>query len=82
MGARHGFEVVGVGLEADGAGEAVSSTRIRGLLAAGDVGAAARLLGRPHQVRGIVVHGDGRGGPELGFPTANLAVPAGVAHAR
>ncbi len=57
----------------------MSSTRIRGLLAAGDVGAAARLLGRHHQVRGIVVHGDGRGGPELGFPTANLDVPPEVA---
>ncbi|HXQ63131.1 MAG TPA: bifunctional riboflavin kinase/FAD synthetase [Acidimicrobiales bacterium] len=79
MGSRHGFEVVGLGLEADQAGEAVSSTRIRGLLAAGDVGAAARLLGRYHQVRGIVVHGDGRGGPELGYPTANLDVPPEVA---
>jgi riboflavin kinase/FMN adenylyltransferase len=79
MGRRHGFEVVGLGLEADGAGAAVSSTRIRGLLAAGDVAAAARLLGRHHQVRGIVVHGDGRGGPELGYPTANLDVPPEVA---
>ena len=40
---------------------------------------AARLLGRPHEVRGIVVHGDGRGGPELGFPTANLAVADDIA---
>ena len=38
---------------------------------------AAVLLGRPHQVRGPVVHGDGRGGAELGFPTANVAFPAG-----
>jgi riboflavin kinase/FMN adenylyltransferase len=78
MGARHGFEVVGLGLEADGAGEAVSSTRIRRLLAAGDAAAAARLLGRHHQVRGTVVHGDGRGGPELGYPTANLDVPSDI----
>jgi riboflavin kinase/FMN adenylyltransferase len=78
MGARHGFEVVGLGLEADAAGEAVSSTRIRGLLATGDVAAASRLLGRHHQVRGTVVQGDGRGGPELGYPTANLDVPAEV----
>ena len=35
--------------------------------------------GRPHQVRGPVVHGDGRGGPSSGFPTANVAVPAGIA---
>ena len=82
MGARFGFEVVGLGLEADQAdrtGEAVSSTRIRRLLADGDVGSASRLLGRFHQVRGVVVRGDGRGGPELGYPTANLDVPSEVA---
>jgi riboflavin kinase/FMN adenylyltransferase len=43
------------------------------------VAAAARLLGRPHEVRGTVVHGDGRGGPELGFPTANLSVADDIA---
>jgi riboflavin kinase/FMN adenylyltransferase len=79
MGARLGFEVVGLGLEGDSSGEAVSSTRIRGLLATGDVVGAARLLGRDHQVRGLVVRGDGRGGPVLGYPTANLHVPAEVA---
>jgi riboflavin kinase/FMN adenylyltransferase len=73
LGAEHGFDVVGVALTGDGA-EAVSSTRIRALLAEGDVEVAAALLGRPHEVRGPVVRGDGRGGPELGFPTANLAV--------
>ena len=79
MGALHGFEVVGLTLEEDGSREVVSSTRIRALLAAGDVSAAAVLLGRPHQVRGVVVHGDGRGGVELGFPTANVEVPDEVA---
>jgi riboflavin kinase / FMN adenylyltransferase len=79
MGARQGFEVVGLALEEDGSRHAVSSTRIRALLAAGDVSGAAGLLGRPHQIRGTVVHGDGRGGAELGFPTANVAVPDGVA---
>ncbi len=78
LGAEHGFDVVGVGLTGDGT-EAVSSTRIRSLIAAGDVEGAARLLGRPHEVRGPVVRGDGRGGPELGFPTANLAVPEDIA---
>ena len=78
LGAEHGFEVVGVGLTGDGS-EAVSSTRIRALLAAGDVAGAARLLGRPHEVRGPVVRGDGRGGPELGFPTANVAVDDDIA---
>ncbi len=55
--------------------EGVSSTEIRGLLHAGDVGGAARLLGRPPEVEGTVVTGDERGGT-LGFPTANLAVEA------
>ncbi len=79
MGSRHGFDVVGMALEEDGSRHAVSSTRIRGLLAGCDVAGAAALLGRPHQVRGVVVHGDGRGGSELDFPTANVAVPEGVA---
>ena len=57
----------------------VSSTRIRTLVAQGDVVGAAALLGRPHEVRGEVVRGDGRGGPELGFPTANLAVADDIA---
>ena len=78
LGAEHGFEVVGVHLTGDDT-EAVSSTRIRSLIAGGDVEGAARLLGRPHEVRGSVVRGDGRGGPELGFPTANLAVPDDIA---
>jgi riboflavin kinase/FMN adenylyltransferase len=52
-------------------GETVSSSHIRGLLAAGEVEHAIAFLGRPFQVRGEVVHGDGRG-RELGFPTANV----------
>jgi riboflavin kinase/FMN adenylyltransferase len=51
--------------------EGVSSTEIRRLVAAGEVRAAAPLLGRPVEVDGIVVSGDQRGGT-LGFPTANL----------
>jgi riboflavin kinase / FMN adenylyltransferase len=78
LGAAYGFDVVGVGLAGDGR-EPVSSTRIRALIARGDVEEATRLLGRPHEVRGTVVRGDGRGGPELGFPTANLAVPDDIA---
>jgi riboflavin kinase / FMN adenylyltransferase len=53
--------------------EGVSSTRIRTLAQAGDVGEAAVLLGRPFELDGIVVTGDQRGGT-LGFPTANLRV--------
>jgi riboflavin kinase/FMN adenylyltransferase len=56
-------------LEVDG--EIVSSSHIRGLVLAGEVGSAAELLGAPFQLRGEVVHGDERG-RELGFPTANL----------
>src|SRR5262245_49705822 len=51
----------------------VSSTEIRRLLHAGEVESAARMLGRPAEVEGIVVVGDERGGT-LGFPTANLVV--------
>jgi riboflavin kinase/FMN adenylyltransferase len=51
--------------------EGVSSSRIRDLLRAGEVGRAARLLGRPPELDGAVVAGDARGGT-LGFPTANL----------
>ncbi|WP_315095558.1 bifunctional riboflavin kinase/FAD synthetase [uncultured Cellulomonas sp.] len=55
-----------------------SSTWVRELLEAGDVVQAARVLGRPHRVRGVVVHGDARG-RELGYPTANLGQdPAGT----
>lgn len=52
-------------------GEIVSSSHIRGLVAAGEVEHASRFLGSPFQLRGEVVHGDRRG-RELGFPTANL----------
>jgi len=49
----------------------VSSTRIRAHVKAGEMEAAAKLLGRPFEVDGVVVGGDRRGGT-LGFPTANL----------
>ena len=57
--------------------EGVSSSRIRQLLAAGEIAGAAQLLGRPPEVEGTVVAGDARGGT-LGYPTANLAVPDGL----
>ena len=65
---RLGFEIVPVPLL-----EGVSSSRIRELVAEGDVEEAAKLLGRPVEVEGIVVAGDARGGT-LGFPTANLGI--------
>ena len=52
----------------------ISSTSIRELLAAGDVADAAKALGRPHRVEGVVVRGHQRG-RALGFPTANLETP-------
>jgi riboflavin kinase/FMN adenylyltransferase len=52
-------------------GEYVSSSRVRSLLAAGDVDLACKLLTAPYRLRGIVVHGAGRG-QKIGFPTANL----------
>jgi riboflavin kinase/FMN adenylyltransferase len=69
---RLGFDVRRVPLV-----ENVSSSHIRSLLSAGEVGQAARLLGRPVEVEGRVVHGHHRG-EQLGFPTANLDVPAGL----
>ena len=54
--------------------EPISSTAIRRALAGGEVELAARMLGRPHEVRGTVVVGDQRG-RLLGFPTANVEVP-------
>jgi riboflavin kinase / FMN adenylyltransferase len=81
MGVELGFEVIGLGLVASADGTTAadaalpySSTRVRTLLSSGDVEAAAQILGRPHAVRGTVEHGDQRG-RELGFPTANVAVP-------
>lgn len=55
--------------------EPVSSSRIRKALLEGDVESARKGLGRPYCIRGMVVRGEGRG-RSLGFPTANLWVPA------
>jgi len=70
LGERHRFEVLAL---ADvGRQGRWSSSRVRGLLVAGDVVGAAEILGRSHVVSGEVVHGDHRG-RELGYPTANLS---------
>lgn len=76
LGGEHGFTVLGLNLVGD-RDEAVSSTRIRRLLAGGRVEEAARLLDRPHEVRGPVATGDRRG-RDMGFPTANIAVPGEI----
>ncbi|MBX6350407.1 MAG: bifunctional riboflavin kinase/FAD synthetase [Clostridia bacterium] len=59
-------------------GRVWSSTFARQAVAAGDLAAAARCLGRPYSVRGPVVRGEGRG-RRLGFPTANVELPPGRA---
>ncbi|MDN8549188.1 bifunctional riboflavin kinase/FAD synthetase [Microbacterium sp. NM3R9] len=76
LGDELGFDVAVIGdVRARDAGRRVSSTWVRDLLAEGDVEGAARLLGRPHAVEGVVVHGLKRG-RELGYPTANLSADA------
>jgi riboflavin kinase/FMN adenylyltransferase len=76
-GRRFGFAVEGVPLAedtSDGGDVTISSTYIRACVAAGDMVSAARALGRPHRVDGVVVRGHRRG-RELGYPTANVETP-------
>jgi riboflavin kinase / FMN adenylyltransferase len=83
LGPSMGFEVSPLRLVGPDGGVAptgtpkVSSTAIRHLLADGQVVEAGRLLGRWHEVRGTVGHGDKRA-RVLGFPTANVEVPDGI----
>jgi len=64
----------------------ISSTEIRKLITVGNVSEAARLLGHPYRLQGLVAHGDQRG-RQIGFPTANLnyarekVIPAGGIYA-
>lgn len=76
-GEARGIEVFGHELLRE-AGGTVSSSRIRALLAQGDVDSANADLGRTHMVRGRVVHGRGEG-RKLGFPTANIEVSGRMA---
>ena len=77
MGRDVGFSIAVVDILRENA-EAVRSTVIRKVLAAGDVTAASDLLGRNFVFEGKVVRGAGRGRP-LGIPTANLEAPGGMA---
>jgi riboflavin kinase/FMN adenylyltransferase len=70
LGAKNGFSVDTVAPVALD-GEAVSSSRIRDLLVAGDPRGAARLLTRPYAIEGVVQHGD-KVGRTIGYPTANI----------
>lgn len=84
LGGTLGFNVIGMDLvdergdpTARTGNERVSSTGIRRSLTTGDLSSANRWLGRPHEVRGVVAHGDERG-RTLGFPTANVSVPGEI----
>jgi riboflavin kinase/FMN adenylyltransferase len=80
LGTTFGFATEGVGMLRDD-DVTLSSTFVRSSIDAGDVGQAAKALGRPHRLDGIVVRGEGRG-RQLGYPTANVhsdkhvAIPA------
>jgi len=73
LGADAGFAVAEVDAVRDG-GQPVSSTLIRTAVAHGDLTSAARWLGRPYSLRGVVQRGEGRG-RTIGIPTINLAAP-------
>lgn len=80
-GATSGFTVEGVSLATSIGSESsvvLCSTLVRDRIAAGDMPGAAAVLGRPHEVSGVVQRGDGRG-KDLGFPTANVPVDEGYA---
>jgi riboflavin kinase/FMN adenylyltransferase len=66
----HNFTVDAQELNSDN-GEVISSSRIRALVHEGNVEDARLLLGRPHRLDGVVIHGEKRG-REIGYPTANL----------
>jgi riboflavin kinase / FMN adenylyltransferase len=74
LGRQLGFAVTVVAPVADQQGDAISSTRIRAALAAGELAQAARWLGRPYRLTGRVRPGAGRG-RTIGMPTINLAGP-------
>lgn len=70
LGKSHGFKVFSTE-PIHFRGNRISSTRVRDLLSSGRVSLVKRLLGRPYEIRGMVVRGAERGA-SLGFPTANL----------
>jgi len=78
LGRARGLIVESPGTVMSADGKPVSSTRVRRLIAQGQVADVAPLLGRPHSVEGMVVPGEQRG-REMGLPTANVSVPPDVA---
>ena len=85
IGSELGYRVETVSALSDESG-VISSTEIRKLISVGNVSEAARLLGHPYRLQGLVAHGDQRG-RTIGFPTANLSyarekiIPAGGIYA-
>ena len=79
LGDNLGFRVAALPLERSGE-DAVSSSRVRQAVAEGDMDLVAALLERPFDTDGVVIDGDHRGA-SLGYPTANLEVLPGFAHA-
>jgi riboflavin kinase/FMN adenylyltransferase len=77
LGETFGFTTSGITLLRDG-DTPLSATYVRSCVQAGDMARAAKALGRPHRVDGVVERGDQRG-RELGFPTANLRTEAWTA---
>lgn len=77
LGPHHNYEVRVVDRIGDGQTD-FSSSRVREYLANGDVRNATDVLGRPFFLRGTVIEGQRRG-RDLGFPTANLAIPGNIA---
>lgn len=69
--ARLSLDVIKIDMATSMAGKTVSSTKIRSLLADGDVKAASRMLGYDYSLHGVVVSGN-RLGRTIGFPTANM----------
>ncbi len=78
FGRSRALKVESPGIVVSDDGKPISSTRIRRLVATGQVAAVIPLLGRLHSVEGVVVGGDGRG-RGMGLPTANLEIPADAA---
>jgi riboflavin kinase/FMN adenylyltransferase len=73
LGAPLGITAEAVAPVVDASGEAISSSRVRDALLAGDCAGAAALLTRPFAIEGTVIRGDARG-RTIGFPTANMTL--------
>lgn len=81
LASKYGYEMLSIDLiEAENSldQQPISSTLIRQYISVGDVASAQKFLGRPHEITGVVVHGDHQG-RELGYPTANTEIDDAIA---